>query len=104
MTDAAKYERDTLCYDGRCPFCTAEVCELSGYAGEQLKLEDINQLKNKKGLPDQKTLLGRLHLKTGDGEWLVGIDANIRAWRHTPSAGLWRILGWPIIRIFSSMA
>jgi len=54
-------------------------------------------------LPSAHTLLAKLHLQTSSGKWLTGIDANIRAWEHTPFRHLWRILGIPLIRPFAAL-
>ena len=96
--------RDTLFYDGSCPLCSAEICKLSEHTKDNLELVDIHKMEGKNDTPDKEALLSRLHLKTAEGEWLVGIDANIRAWHHTPYSGVWKILGWPVIRLFSSAA
>lgn len=96
--------KDTLYYDGACPLCAAEMAKLSRYTGDQLVLENIHSLDDQGGLPDKQVLLKRLHLRTADGQWLVGIDANIRAWHYTPYGRFWRILGWPLIKPFSMAA
>ncbi|TNC80518.1 MAG: DUF393 domain-containing protein [Oleiphilus sp.] len=107
MTTNNSTGKDTLYYDGSCPLCTAEVCKLAKYTGDQLNLQDIHALETQEqseALPDKQVLLDRLHLKTANGDWLVGVEANVRAWQHTPFAGFWRILNWPVIRVFSKAA
>jgi predicted DCC family thiol-disulfide oxidoreductase YuxK len=97
-------ELDTLYYDGQCSLCTAEIQKLAHHTQGDLALVDIHQMKETDTTPSQKVLLGKLHLKTANGDWLVGIDANIRAWNNTPYAMYWRILGLPIVRLFSIAA
>lgn len=95
--EPALVARDTLYYDGACPLCSAEVARLERLAGGQLALKDIHRLDAGEVAIDRETLLGRLHLETADGRWLTGMDANIRAWQHTPWRGLWRMLDWPVL-------
>ena len=95
-------QKDTLYYDGACPLCRAEVNKLRSLTRGALELENIHDLEPADGVPDKQTLMSRLHLRTADGEWLTGLDANIRAWRHTPLRYLWRALGsWPLRPISS---
>jgi predicted DCC family thiol-disulfide oxidoreductase YuxK len=98
---AVTIRRDTLYYDGECPLCTAEVCRLKKHAGDNLTIKNVHDLDSTTESPSKDVLLKRLHLKTSDGEWLVGVDANVRAWHHTPYARFWRVLNWPFIRLFS---
>ncbi len=49
----------------------------------------------------QKKLLSILHLKTIDGQWLLGLDAMVAAWRHTPFGWLLLPLRWPVIKPLS---
>ncbi|MCZ6828901.1 MAG: DCC1-like thiol-disulfide oxidoreductase family protein [Gammaproteobacteria bacterium] len=39
-----------------------------------------------------------LHLQTGAGEWLTGIDALIQAWSHTAWGWLFSTLRWPLLQ------
>lgn len=96
--------RDTLFYDGACPLCRAEIRRLHRHAGNRIDLVDIHQLDDFTGLPSKRDLLARLHLLSADGQWLTGLDANIRAWRQTPYRRLWEALGWPVIRVFTHRA
>ena len=97
-------DKDTLYYDGNCPLCRAEINKLGRFTRDRLILRNIHQLEAEEAAPDKATLMARLHLKTADGQWLTGIDANIRAWRHTPLRYLWEMLGWPGIRPLSERA
>ena len=97
-------DKDILYYDGDCPLCRAEINKLRYFTRDRLILMNIHRLGPDEAAPDKAVLLARLHLKTADGEWLTGIDANIRAWRHTPLRYLWEILGWPFIRPLSERA
>jgi predicted DCC family thiol-disulfide oxidoreductase YuxK len=92
---------DTLYYDGACPLCSAEIRKLAKFADSGLSLQDIHQLDSSDASLDKAVLLSRLHLRTGDGEWITGLSANIRAWQHTPFKLLWRLLDLPLIDRFS---
>ena len=99
----AAIPKDTIYYDGNCPICTAEMCKLSRHTGDKLDIRDIHQLNENEQVPNKQVLLDRLHLKTAEGEWLTGVDANVRAWHHTPYRNMWRMLNWPIVKIFSNL-
>tara|TARA_R110000772_G_scaffold141115_3_gene250692 strand:+ start:64607 stop:64930 length:324 start_codon:yes stop_codon:yes gene_type:complete len=61
-------------------------------------LEQTNNLASTDAPPSRDALLKTLHLRTADGRWLTGIDANVAAWQHTRLGPLWRWLSWPLIR------
>ncbi|WP_027948528.1 thiol-disulfide oxidoreductase DCC family protein [Haliea salexigens] len=101
---------DTLYYDGQCPLCTREMAKLGKLCDSQLQLADIHCLAPEASLeqtdgsaptdalPSRDALLKTLHLRTAEGQWLTGIDANVAAWQHTRLGPLWRWLRWPLIR------
>jgi len=91
---------DTLFYDGRCSLCTREIARLDGLRDRSLELCDIHSLEAPlaAGEPSRDALLRTLHLRTGDGRWLTGADANVAAWRHTRYGWLWGWLRWPLLR------
>ncbi len=91
-------DRDTLYYDGACPICRAEVDKLTRFTGDRLAVVNIHDMLDEDGIPDRPRLLARLHLRTADGTWLTGLDANIRAWRHTPFRRLWELFRLPVLR------
>lgn len=97
-------ENDTLYYDGACPLCSAEIGKLRKLSRGGLELVDIHQLEPGEAEPDKTALMARLHLKTADGEWITGLEANIRAWQHTPLGFLWRVLDWPLVNRLSYRA
>ena len=96
--------KDTLYYDGACPLCRAEIGKLERHCDGRLVIKDIHELDGEDAQLDRQRLLSRLHLKSADGEWIVGLDANIRAWHHTPFRHLWRVLGWSLVRPISTRA
>ncbi len=91
-------DRDILYYDGACPICRAEVDKLTRFTGDRLAVVNIHDMLDEDGIPDRPRLLARLHLRTADGTWLTGLDANIRAWRHTPFRRLWELFRLPVLR------
>ena len=72
-------EKDILYYDDNCPICSAEMARLANHHGDGLELSPITSLPAQ----DQSALRLELHLKTKDGEWIRGLEANVRAWQHT---------------------
>lgn len=93
---------DQLYYDGHCPLCRAEIARLAQLANQRLQLVDIHELSNeqirKQDLPTRRQLLEQLHLRQGNGEWQVGLDANVAAWQNTRWGWLWLSLQLPLIR------
>ena len=87
---------DTLFYDGQCPLCAKEIGTLRKLQQGDLVFADIHAQPNRKGmLPGREALLRRLHLLTGDGNWVIGLPANVRAWSHTPVGFFFKPLLWP---------
>ena len=103
MSNSAYYqpattaEPDTLFYDGRCPLCMREVRVLAQISDPGLRLKNLHGLNGEPGEPSRLALLKTLHLRTGNGEWLTGVDATVRAWSHTRWGFLFRVLRWPLI-------
>lgn len=97
-------EKDTLYYDGACPLCSKEMDRLARLSRGRIELVDIHGLEPGDCEIERARLLSRLHLKTAEGQWITGLSANVRAWRHTPLRHLWRMLEWPLIRPFSRYA
>jgi len=90
-------EQDKLFYDARCSQCAAEIKLLNRWKSPSLSLVDLNSTELKITEIEKSEMLTVLHLKTFDGHWLKGVDAGIRAWRHTPFGWLLSPLRWPII-------
>ncbi|WP_086929303.1 thiol-disulfide oxidoreductase DCC family protein [Agarilytica rhodophyticola] len=100
--EESKTQCDTLYYDGQCPLCSREIQKLASYRKEDIVLVDINAMDSDASLPStsfpsKSALMENLHLKTAEGKWIKGIDANIRAWRNTPFEKFWLLLRLPII-------
>ncbi len=95
---------DTLYFDGACPLCTREIRKLSRVQRGGITFVDVHQAEPSASLPSREILLQKLHLRTAQGDWLVGIDANIYAWRNTPYAWAWNVLKWPMIYPFAKRA
>jgi predicted DCC family thiol-disulfide oxidoreductase YuxK len=88
--------KDILYYDGQCPLCSREMSILAKMKSDDLNLVDIHQLSPGEA-PPRDQLLEVLHLKTGDGQWVTGVDASVRAWSSTRMGWLWKILKLPLI-------
>ncbi len=88
---------DTLFYDGNCPLCMREVRLLTRIADPGLALVDLHRVPDAPGEPTRLEKLSTLHLKTADGEWLVGVDATVTAWSHTRWGPLFSVLRWPLV-------
>jgi predicted DCC family thiol-disulfide oxidoreductase YuxK len=87
---------DTLFYDSRCPLCQREIRSLQRLQTGKLAFADIHRPpQTGADRPSRESLLRRLHLLTGDGNWRVGLEANVRAWSHTRLGWLFRPLLWP---------
>jgi predicted DCC family thiol-disulfide oxidoreductase YuxK len=97
MTNEQTDSRATLYYDGRCPLCMKEMARLDQLKSEELQLADIHELEDP-SLPDKDTLLRNLHLRTTNGEILIGVDANVAAWDFTPHGRWFQWLRWPLLR------
>lgn len=93
-----------LYYDGRCPICCAEVSKLRRLASDKLHLNDIHSIEDFTGIPKKRDLLDRLHLKTAEGHWLTGLDANLAAWEYTSLYRYARILSSRPIKPLTELA
>ncbi len=86
----------SLYFDGTCSLCSKEISVLKRLSNDRINFVDIHQTKDKE-LPSTNSMLKRLHLRKADGQWLVGLDANVYAWAQTPYGFLFKILRiWPI--------
>ena len=95
---------DTLFYDGQCPLCSKEIATLRKLENGNLMFADVHAQSNRKGLlPEREALLRRLHLLTGDGYWVVGLHATVRAWSHTRFGFLFKPLLWPLVYPFATV-
>lgn len=87
----------TLFYDGRCPLCSKEIQWLEKLVGHRLHFKDIHQLNENSAYPSKEVLLRRLHLRTADGQWLIGLDATAYAWSKTALGFLFKLIRiWPM--------
>ena len=93
----------TLYYDGVCSLCSKEIRILQSICDDNLYLRNIHSLSAEKteGLPSKAMLLLYLHAQTEKGDWLVGLDATVRAWQHTPYGKFFKILGIPGFRLIA---
>ncbi|MCB1645769.1 MAG: DUF393 domain-containing protein [Pseudomonadales bacterium] len=96
MTELKSASSDILYFDNSCPVCRREVGHLQAIAGPGLICVDIN---SESLSAEERTQYSQiLHLKTSDGQWLTGLEANVQAWQHTPYARLSRLLLAPVVR------
>lgn len=71
-------------FDGACPVCSKEINALKGSCA--LSFVDIHELESCDE-KEKETLLRDLHVKTSDGSWLSGVDANIYMWKKAQESG-----------------
>lgn len=84
-----------LYYDGSCPLCNKEITVLKRLSNGRIRFIDIHHMTDNSPF-DKDVLLKRLHLRKANGEWLIGLDANVYAWSQTPYGLLFKILRvWP---------
>lgn len=98
---------DTLYFDGQCPLCAHEIKLLSRLKTGRLELVDIHSLPGTStgsDLPTADQMLKVLHLRTGEGEWKLGVDATVGAWSHTRIGWIWRVLTLPGVRWLADKA
>ena len=69
------------------------MARLGAYEPAGLELLDIHQLELDEAIKHQ--MLKNLHLKTADGSFKIGLDANIAAWEHTRWGWAWQSLRLP---------
>ena len=81
-----------------------EVRLLERLADDYLKMTDIHEVPAVEGGPGQLEMLKRLHLRTGDGEWLTAVDATVQAWSHTRWGFLFKALRLPLIGTLADAA
>lgn len=85
-----------LYFDSQCPLCKKEISLLKRLTKGSIDFIDIHSL-DEENLPDRNTLLKRLHLRKADGKWLIGLDANVFIWGHTPYGFAFKLLRlWPL--------
>ncbi|MFT4863578.1 MAG: putative DCC family thiol-disulfide oxidoreductase YuxK [Pseudohongiellaceae bacterium] len=93
-------DKDTLFFDDTCPICTAEMARLAKHHDDGLELLPISTLP----VQHQSALRTELHLRTEDGNWLKGLEANVRAWQHTRYSKAANLLLHPAFRWIAELA
>lgn len=97
----------TVFYDGSCPICVQEMNQLKQRdANNSLHLVDVlnEQIMEKYPHINSEKAMRILHAETGDGKLLLGLDANVAAWRQVNGKPWLTILRWPLIRPLADMA
>lgn len=93
--------RLTVFYDGQCPLCVKEMRQLYRYdkQSQQLRFEDLNQadISERYSALDRQKALDILHVQNAQGEWLLGVDANIALWQAVKRKRWLRVLRWPLL-------
>lgn len=92
--------KDTLFFDGSCAMCSKEIRYLQRLMDDGLDLVDVHSDPRREQASDYSDteLLSVLHLQCKDGQWLMGLDATVRAWQHTPVGWVFKPLRWPLIK------
>jgi predicted DCC family thiol-disulfide oxidoreductase YuxK len=92
--------RAQLYFDSYCPLCNREIALLKRLSNNEISFVDVHgvsESQHAETLPEKSDLLKRLHCRTADGQWLVGLDANVYAWSKTPYGPLFSLLRvWPV--------
>jgi predicted DCC family thiol-disulfide oxidoreductase YuxK len=91
----------TLYVDLDCPLCAREVRWLHEHANhDQLIFVDISaDTFDERSVGRARDELNRrLHARSADGQWLVGIDATLWSWRAAGVGGWVAPLGWKPLR------
>jgi len=97
----------TVCYNGACPVCRAEMTHYQRIAGKHalpMGWNDINtapELFRRHNI-DFDTAMRRLHAVDADGKLIRGIDVFIAIWRLLPRHR-WAaaIVSFPLVRPFA---
>ena len=92
-----KCTKDTLFFDGSCPFCTKEIKLLEDINDGSLAFMDVHKCDIDDSMPSQLDMLKVLHLRTAEGEWIKGVPATVQAWSHTSWGWVFKPLLWPLI-------
>jgi len=98
--------KDTLFFDGHCGMCSKEISHLQRLMDNELDLVDIHT-DSRRQQADQFSdaeLLSVLHFRSKDGQWLLGLDATVSAWQHTPFWWVFKPLRWPLIKVLADWA
>lgn len=100
-------KKDTLYYDSDCPICSAEMNKLCQLKNDSLELIPINQITQ--GTRDDmeeseiNKLYDELHIRTSEGKWLKGYEANIYAWQKTKYESIAKWFGKPPLSWFGKL-
>jgi len=88
-------------YDGSCPICVKEMHQLKRFDinGQLFTVNALNeQLMASYPHIDPVEAMRILHAETSDGTLLLGLDANVAAWKLVNRKRWLAILRWPLIR------
>jgi hypothetical protein len=81
--------------------CAHEIARLEKSCGSGIQFKDIHALNDEAvdqeahQYPSKQAMLERLHCLTQDKGWLIGAEANLRAWSHTSLKHWIKPLSWP---------
>ena len=97
----------TLFFDGSCPVCVREMNQLKNWdTNNELRLIDATNHQAMEAFPhiDPDRSMRILHAETFNGDLLLGLDANIAAWKTIGRKPWLSILRWPLIRPIADRA
>lgn len=103
MTAGSGTDTLTVCYNGGCPICRAEIDHYRAQAGDRAALAFVD-VAHAAGPPFPAGLAGeaglrRLHALTAQGQLLAGVDAFIAIWERLPRyRWLARLVRLPLVR------
>lgn len=92
------HKKDTLYYDASCALCSKEIGFVAKHQYGHLQLLDIHTETPSELSHQKDAMLKILHLYKKEGHCMLGLDATVEAWSHTPYGWLVRFLRWPLIK------
>lgn len=95
---------DTLYYDENCVICRRSALRLERQQRGGLEIIAVGCAEADNDLPGKAALQRSLHLRTGAGQWLTGLDAVLQAWSHTRWHWLLSPLRWPLLHSLAEVA
>lgn len=101
METQSQHDRFEVFYDGKCPLCRREIDMVRRKDKHlQLLLTDISAVDFRTADLDKSLdeLMRQIHGRTGQGQWVVGVDVFREIYSRIGFKKLSRIVDWPVFR------